>query len=316
MNDQASERRLTIVTRRKVLERVGDLAAVGDVDVEGFSLRLKFLRGYRAAPNTEYSSLYDQVVSALTDDSVWIMWQLKHKLLDEATGLMKAPDEAVLAVIVDALHPEVQSDKRRVNFNAAKFNEDLREDGFEIYQIDQISGHPVFSWGRLGGFHSKAGADLTDRYALLGNSHALLDHFKVIERSLRNDPAQAIASSKELVETVLKIILDRSELPYKRAEDIPDLYRKVAELLKLQAESVPESATASASSQGILRTLVTTVRRLAELRNEIGRGHGRAKLSPAYERHARLALNAAVTVTEFLIETWNERVTSGKLVLP
>jgi hypothetical protein len=46
---------------------------------------------------------------------------------------------------------------------------------------------------------------------------------------------------------------------------------------------------------------------LAELRNTLGRGHGRTTPSPALERHARLAFNAAVALTELLFDTWQER---------
>lgn len=53
----------------------------------------------------------------------------------------------------------------------------------------------------------------------------------------------------------------------------------------------------------------------AELRNELGIGHGRSTPSPALARHARLALNSTVTVTEFLLDTWQDRVNSGALTL-
>jgi Abortive infection C-terminus len=84
-------------------------------------------------------------------------------------------------------------------------------------------------------------------------------------------------------------------------------YRRVADLLRLKAESVPASAKGSQTSQKILRTLTTTVQGLAELRNELGLGHGRSAPSPALAWHARLALNSTVTVTEFLLDTWQER---------
>ena len=49
-------------------------------------------------------------------------------------------------------------------------------------------------------------------------------------------------------------------------------YLKVADLLELKAESVPGNAKGSEASQQVLRTLVTTVQSLAELRNELGIG--------------------------------------------
>jgi len=70
---------------------------------------------------------------------------------------------------------------------------------------------------------------------------------------------------------------------------------------------VPASAKGSAAAQRVLQNLMTVVQGLAELRNELGLGHGRTAPSPAYARHARLAANAARTVVEFVLETWHDR---------
>ena len=90
-------------------------------------------------------------------------------------------------------------------------------------------------------------------------------------------------------------------------------YRKVADLLELKAESVPGNAKGSEASQQVLRTLVTTVQSLAELRNELGICHGQSIRSVALARHARLALNATVTIAEFVLDTWQSRVSTGRL---
>lgn len=76
---------------------------------------------------------------------------------------------------------------------------------------------------------------------------------------------------------------------------------------------MPENARASQTSQKIPRTLVTTVHSLAELRNELGIGHGQSTRSVALARHARLALNATVTIAEFVLDTWQVRSDTGQL---
>ncbi|WP_167542652.1 abortive infection family protein [Mycobacterium europaeum] len=141
----------------------------------------------------------------------------------------------------------------------------------------------------------------------------LEEHLVRIRDSLASDPAAAISSSKNLVESLFRIILDRSGVAYGQREDVPQLYRHVADLLELKADSVPESAKGSESAQQILRTLVTTIQSLAELRNELGIGHGQSTRSVALARHARLALNATVTVAEFVLDTWHARVVAGRL---
>ena len=118
---------------------------------------------------------------------------------------------------------------------------------------------------------------------------------------------------QEPVESLFKIVLDQSFVDSPRTDDVPQLYRKVADLLALSAESVPASARGSEASQKILRTLVTTVGTLADLRKELGIDDGMSERSAALARHVGLALNVTVTVAEFILETWQDRLDSGQL---
>ena len=195
------------------------------------------------------------------------------------------------------------------------FNEALARDGYELYASDWISGHAVYGWRRLDAFHGSA-PELRLSERPLTDPAVLQEHLTRIRAGLVADPAAAISSCKNLLESLFKIILDRSGVSYGGNDDVPRLYRKVAELLALNAEAVPESARASQTSQQILRTLVTTVSSLAELRNELGIGHGQSSRSAALARHARLALNATVTIAEFVLDTWQARIESGALELP
>ena len=78
-------------------------------------------------------------------------------------------------------------------------------------------------------------------------------------------------------------------------------------MLRRETEAKASQATET------LRTLVTTVNSLSELRNELGIGHGQSTRSAALARHARLALNATVTIAEFVLDTWQTRLESGVL---
>lgn len=125
--------------------------------------------------------------------------------------------------------------------------------------------------------------------------------------NVERDPPAAVGSAKELVESVCKFILDDYSIAYDSKESLLDLYKKAAKALKLNREAVPDSAKGSESAQRVLQNLATAVQSLAELRNELGLGHGKTKASPAFSRHGRLALNASRTVVEFLLETWHAR---------
>lgn len=142
---------------------------------------------------------------------------------------------------------------------------------------------------------------------LLEDPTVLQDHLDRSRRTITLDPPAAIAAAKELVESTLKLILDETRVEYANGEDLPRLYKKVSVELKLNRESVPDSVRGSEAAQKILGKLTTTVSNLAEMRNQLGLGHGRTSPSPALGRHARLAFNAAVALVEFLLDTWHAR---------
>jgi hypothetical protein len=150
-----------------------------------------------------------------------------------------------------------------------------------------------------------------DRFQRLSEPQVLMDHLARIEASIGTDPAAAIGSSKELVESVLKFVLDDYGVQYAKAASVPDLYKLVASELGLSREAVPGNKKGSDAAQRVLQGLITAVQNLAELRNELGLGHGRTTSSPALARHGRLAANAARTIVEFVLETWHVRKVKG-----
>jgi hypothetical protein len=225
---------------------------------------------------------------------------------DARFNLTGGSDEQFVAFLCEMVHPVVRSDEDEVSKLVAEFNRQLRPDGYQLKPATYLSGKPVYAGARVIASHSPATALRLPTRTLLDDHSALMDHLGAIERDLASDPAGAIASAKELVESMYKLILDKRGIAHGN-EDLPKLYKKVAAELGLTRESVPDSAKGSEAAHKVLGALNTTVSGLAELRNQIGRGHGRSTVSPALERHARLAFNAAVALTEFLYDTLQDR---------
>jgi Abortive infection C-terminus len=168
-------------------------------------------------------------------------------------------------------------------------------------------GAPVDDDGKLV-FGSAPPVLPVERFDRLDEPRVLLQHLERIDAGIVKDPAAAIGAAKELVESTCKFILNDYGVEYdERAASLTDLYKLVAEELRLTRESVPASARGSRASHRVLQNLTTAVQSLAELRNELGIGHGRTAPSPALARHARLAANSARAVVEFLLETWHDR---------
>lgn len=309
---QAARRLITEVTRRRLFDSIvlANVWWAGRFEEPDFLARIYDLSSLPSTDNRygdAASDLYQHRVRNKDGDDDWVF-------TDSRFQLMNGPDEFTLKFLAEMLHPLVRSNEEEVARLLAGFNEILARDGFELYAEDWISGHAIYGWRRTDTFHGSVPELRLDERPLT-DPVVLQVHLVRIRSGLAADPAASISASKALLESLFKIILDRSGVDYARADDVPQLYRKVADLLALSATAVPESARGSQTSQQILRTLVTTVNSLAELRNELGIDHGQSSRSVALARHARLTLNSTVAVAEFLLDTWQARIEAGVLVI-
>lgn len=224
---------------------------------------------------------------------------------DERFNLLHSSDEEFLRFVVRTVHPTVRRNADVQQTMVARINESLSADGYELYADGEISGRKIYGSRRIDSFHGDRPAALGHEEAVLGDRSTLDRHLKRIARGLGDDPEAAIGSSKELVESVLKQILDARGVAYPARDDLPALFKAVGRALDLRRGAVDDDAKASEAVVALLRGLTATVQSLAELRNRAGTGHGRSTGAVVDKRHARLALNAAVAVTEFLYACWD-----------
>jgi hypothetical protein len=146
-----------------------------------------------------------------------------------------------------------------------------------------------------------------DDHSRLSSPQVMRAQLSRINASVRDNPAATIAACKELLESACKFVLEDYKVAYSTKDDLLGLYKKAAEVLKLNAESVPDSAKGSKAAQRALRSMSAVVQALAELRNELGEGHGRTVPSQALARHARLTAALTTGVVQFLLDTWHVR---------
>lgn len=301
---------ITLVTRRALFDAIS-LAGVswaGNLSEPEFLGRLYDL-GALPSTDTRYRDEFGDIHKHRVNN---YDWEDGWVFSDTRFNLSHGEDSTVLAFLAEMLHPLVRPDEAEVATLLTAFNEALSPDGYELYGSRWISGHAVYRWRRRDTFHGSTPELRLDERPLTDPA-VLQEHLNRIRAPLVEDPPAAISSCKNLLESLFKIILDSNGVSYGSSEDVPVLYRKVADLLALNAQAIPNSARGSQTSQTILRTLVTTVNSLADLRNELGIGHGQSVSSVALARHARLALNATVTVAEFILDTWQVRIDSGTL---
>jgi hypothetical protein len=177
----------------------------------------------------------------------------------------------------------------------------------ELIRSLQRDGAPLDDTGRLAGPLPADGAIELGDFHLLRDPGVLEEHLDRMLANVERDTPAVIGAAKELVESVCKLVLDDYGVAYGSSATLPELYKAVSWELGLSRQAVPTSAKGSEAAQRVLQSMVTAVQNLAELRNALGVGHGRAQRVPALERHARLAMNASRTIAEFLLATWHER---------
>lgn len=126
-----------------------------------------------------------------------------------------------------------------------------------------------------------------------------------INNSLLTDPALAIGSAKDLVESTAKIVLRETGHTFTDRDDMADLIRRAQQALALHPTQAAPGPDGSDAVKKILGGLTTVVTGVAELRNRgYGAGHGPVTRPAGLRvRHARLAVTAATAWVQLMIDT-------------
>ncbi len=121
-----------------------------------------------------------------------------------------------------------------------------------------------------------------------------------------NDQADVILTARELIESACHIVIEAHDDKAPRDPSLGQLYGQAAGHLGLKATAVPGDTEASKAAKQVLQSLAGMADGMGRLRTRIGRGHGGPNVSPAEQRHAQLARNAALTLVTFVLATWEE----------
>ncbi|MEQ9345985.1 MAG: abortive infection family protein [Thalassospira sp.] len=130
-----------------------------------------------------------------------------------------------------------------------------------------------------------------------------------IEEAIEPDPALAIGEAKALLESCCKTILEKEGIPITKTMNLPQMAKEVCKLLKLVPDDIPKEAKGSDSIKTLLSNLGAIPRYVSEIRGLYGSGHGKAGNYKGLEpRHARLAVQSAVTFIDFVTETYKKKM--------
>ena len=118
--------------------------------------------------------------------------------------------------------------------------------------------------------------------------------------TVERDPPAAVTAACAIVESLCKVYIAENGLALPSDQAIRPLWRIVQEHLGLG----PRSAVTDDLRQ-ILGGLATVLNGVGDLRTHAGNAHGRGPQAFIVEpRHARLAVHAAHTLVNFVLETW------------
>lgn len=163
-----------------------------------------------------------------------------------------------------------------------------------------------------GGYVRKAGTTgptFTLEQILAKRDLAAVDkEFNRALETVESDPPASLTAACSLIEALCKVYIGDKGLDMPSSQTIKPLWQTVSHSLGLDPAQLEDT-----DLKKILSGLSSIVDGLGAIRTHAGSAHGRGRQSYKIQpRHARLAVHAAHTLAAFVIETWDERLTSGQ----
>jgi hypothetical protein len=229
----------------------------------------------------------------------WTKWEDIRKILavfQYVLGFLESSLKAQDSHGPDSSLPSLDSLVKHLRMETLRTFESLKkwlnQDGF-----DYVNGK-LISVGR--GRQLDALAKATEGLDTPG----LYQQIERMYEAVDDDPALAIGTAKELIETACKTILEEQGERIDDAWDLGELVRETRKALGLLPEDVPETSRGAETIRKLLGSLGNITQSLGELRNLYGTGHGKhGKAKGLKRRHARLSVGASATLVTFLFET-------------
>lgn len=174
-----------------------------------------------------------------------------------------------------------------VNDAVSHINELLSYDGFSLaengkeYKLIGIEGVVIYC----------------ESLAEVENDYVSDQIKKCDNKIVSEDYDGAITNARTLAETVMVDILKIYDIEYKHKGDLTKAYNRIKSALNLD----PSNSSYPDSVKQVLSGLNSIVNGLAAIRNEMGDAH--AIRHKPEKHHAKLAVNSAKTLSEFLIDS-------------
>jgi len=305
---------VTRATRQKIfdglkIEGTAWSGTLGDVEFLGRLYDLTALSSGDSRFKNAAGDIWQHRVNNPEDwDDDWVY-------TDKRFGLLSGPTDAFLKFLCEVVNPVVRPDRNEALKLVSHFNDQLRREGWVLVEEEKIAGRPKFIARKVNTTDRSVSRARTVADAL--DAGWMQKEIERLENAVERDPALAIGTAKDLVETCCKSILAKRGVPLTKKMDLPELTKLLAKELKLVPEGITDAAKGAETIRLILRNLTALTQYLAELRGLYGSGHGRDGKHRGLEpRHARLAVGAAVAFIDFVSSTHNRRMEEETAAAP
>lgn len=134
--------------------------------------------------------------------------------------------------------------------------------------------------------------------------YATVEHeFARALEHIQTDVREAVSAASNILESVCKIYIHDNGLEMPAKQDIKAVWGVVRKQLGFDPSIIAEQ-----DLQTILTGMFAVVEGIGALRTHASSAHGAGRVGyRLQQRHARLAINAAHTITLFVLETWEAR---------
>ncbi len=299
--DEASEPELGLIARRRIVALFdGGYSLSGDLRLSEFLEPIwpvSKMQGPADFPGTEVS-LKGRIERHAEINADW-----SHADVLKQVGAIEGSRFRFCRMLEAAVHPLTRDDDEERARLVFDVDEHLTLDGWSLQLAGRTSGLPVYAVHRIAtGDPHAADVAISEGLAAFDEESVHAEWQRALGRRA-GDPRGAITAARTLLETVCKHILDDAGVSYQEKDDLPQLYRATAKVLRL----APSQHTEEVFRQ-ILGGCTAVVEGLGSLRNRLSDAHGQGR-KPARPsaRHAQLAVNLAGAMAIYLVSTWTEK---------
>lgn len=172
-------------------------------------------------------------------------------------------------------------------------------------RLSELLGRYGFEYhtgGLISSGSSPASLSLKDAIKNRNFTAVELEFNRALE-NIVNEPREAVSAACNIIESTFKIYIADENLSPPAKQDLQGLWKVVRESLGLDTKAVEDD-----DLKRILSGLYSLTDGIGALRTHASSAHGQGRIAYKLQpRHARLAINAAHTLTMFILESWDNK---------